>query len=209
MNITDKSETKNKIFQVGAELFSREGYHNVSVRQICEAAEVTKPVLYYYFKDKENLLLELVRDTHNVIEELKEKYIKPGSSFTDILKAVAEIYTAFLEQYPHFIKFSAFIQFMYVPESVKEYRTQIANEGFAELIQVFKNAQNEGLISSGEDPEMMMQSFIGPIIFIITKVIFNNQDISVFKQNVNEFVDFWINKFVIKTVNGEPNAKEI
>lgn len=198
MNIKDKSDTKNKIFQAAAELFSRDGFHNVSVREICEAADVTKPVLYYYFKDKENLLFELVKDTQDVIDKLKVQYIYPKSDFIDILKGVATIYSAFFENYPHLIKFSAFLQFMYVPPHVREFRLKIANEGFGELIKIFKKAQLNGLIESDNSAEMIMQTFVGPIILIVSRALFNEQDIPLFRQNINDFVDYWINKFVIK-----------
>ena len=40
------------------ELFARKGYSGTSVREIVAAADVTKPVLYYYFRNKEGLYLE-------------------------------------------------------------------------------------------------------------------------------------------------------
>jgi AcrR family transcriptional regulator len=42
------------------ELFTRYGYSASSVREICQTAGVTKPVLYYYFKSKEGLYLEIM-----------------------------------------------------------------------------------------------------------------------------------------------------
>ncbi len=52
-----------KLLQAALTLFTRKGYSATTVRELVEAAGVTKPVLYYYFKSKEGLFLELMR-TH-------------------------------------------------------------------------------------------------------------------------------------------------
>lgn len=42
-------------------LFSRKGYAATSVRELVEQAGVTKPVLYYYFRNKAGLYLALIQ----------------------------------------------------------------------------------------------------------------------------------------------------
>jgi len=46
--------------QAGIDLFSEKGYASTSVREIVEKAGVTKPVLYYYFKNKEGMLRDIL-----------------------------------------------------------------------------------------------------------------------------------------------------
>jgi TetR/AcrR family transcriptional regulator len=41
-------------------LFAQKGYAACSIREICQAAGVTKPVLYYHFRGKEHLYRELM-----------------------------------------------------------------------------------------------------------------------------------------------------
>jgi TetR/AcrR family transcriptional regulator len=45
--------------------FAKKGYAGSSIREICAAAGVTKPVLYYYFRGKEHLYDELMIDSFN------------------------------------------------------------------------------------------------------------------------------------------------
>jgi AcrR family transcriptional regulator len=52
--------TKARIERVATRQFALYGFDGTSVRQIVAAAKVTKPVLYYYFKDKRNLYLGLL-----------------------------------------------------------------------------------------------------------------------------------------------------
>jgi len=51
-----------RLLREAAEIFSHKGYATTSVGEIVAAAGVTKPVLYYHFKSKEGLYLELMAD---------------------------------------------------------------------------------------------------------------------------------------------------
>jgi TetR/AcrR family transcriptional regulator len=56
---------RNAILNIAMELFARKGYAACSIREICQAAGVTKPVLYYHFRSKEHLYQELMLDIFN------------------------------------------------------------------------------------------------------------------------------------------------
>jgi AcrR family transcriptional regulator len=47
---------RREIVEVAMRLFAEHGYQNTTVAQICEAADLTKGVLYHYVKSKEELL---------------------------------------------------------------------------------------------------------------------------------------------------------
>lgn len=51
----DEPKTLNRILDNALEHFSNFGYTGASVREITQSANVTKPTLYYYFKNKEEL----------------------------------------------------------------------------------------------------------------------------------------------------------
>ena len=50
--------TRERILRLADELFARHGYARVSMRAVAGAAGVTKPALYYYFRDKDALYEE-------------------------------------------------------------------------------------------------------------------------------------------------------
>lgn len=52
---------RQKLLAAAMDLFNRRGYASTTVREIVEAAGVTKPVLYYYFGNKEGIYVELMR----------------------------------------------------------------------------------------------------------------------------------------------------
>jgi AcrR family transcriptional regulator len=54
--------TKARIAQVARREFARRGFDATSIRQIVAEARVTKPVLYYYFKNKRDLFVSLLEE---------------------------------------------------------------------------------------------------------------------------------------------------
>jgi len=67
-------QARARLVREATALFAERGFANVSVRDICQAAETSLPTLYYYFKDKEGLFTEVVRGAVSLdalIEELQ------------------------------------------------------------------------------------------------------------------------------------------
>lgn len=64
MTVRSKPEkdvsARQRLLAAALELFNRKGYAPTTVREIVETAAVTKPVLYYYFGNKEGIYLELL-----------------------------------------------------------------------------------------------------------------------------------------------------
>lgn len=54
------ASTEFKLLESAMALFSEKGYRGACIREIIERAGVTRPVLYYYFKNKEDLFCRLV-----------------------------------------------------------------------------------------------------------------------------------------------------
>jgi TetR/AcrR family transcriptional regulator len=58
-------ETRRHILQAAARSFASRGYAATSVQEIVDAAQVSKPTLYYYFADKADLFQALVDHAHD------------------------------------------------------------------------------------------------------------------------------------------------
>jgi len=55
-----RNENTERIFREAWELFQARGYRGASMDELCRRCGITKPTLYYYFKDKETLYLHVV-----------------------------------------------------------------------------------------------------------------------------------------------------
>jgi AcrR family transcriptional regulator len=63
-------QMRNTLLRSATELFNQKGYAATTVREIVAAAGVTKPVLYYYFGNKEGIFLELVSSPFEKLKAL-------------------------------------------------------------------------------------------------------------------------------------------
>lgn len=70
--------TKEAIRDAAAALFAEKGFAATSTREICERAGITKPVLYYYFGNKEQLYEELVLDTYSEYQKELRRAARRG-----------------------------------------------------------------------------------------------------------------------------------
>lgn len=56
----DEMDAESRLLKSALTIFSEKGYAGASIREIIEGAQVTRPVLYYYFENKEALYARLV-----------------------------------------------------------------------------------------------------------------------------------------------------
>ena len=83
----ESSEIASRIARIAAQLFATLGYDATSVRNIVEAAEVTKPTLYYHFQSKEGLAHALLTlPMQRLVAELKGILDGPDDAATKLAR---------------------------------------------------------------------------------------------------------------------------
>ena len=92
---------RERLLASATELFSRKGYSATTTREIVAAAGVTKPVLYYYFQNKEGIYLELMRRAFTKFDALLDaSRSQRGSATERLLRLCDQVFTLFLENIP-------------------------------------------------------------------------------------------------------------
>jgi AcrR family transcriptional regulator len=65
--------TKDEILKTALKLFANQGYENTSLEEIASQIGITKPAIYYHFKNKQTLYNEIFISKFSLLEfELKE-----------------------------------------------------------------------------------------------------------------------------------------
>lgn len=81
---------KEDLKKAAIHLFARKGYNGTSVREIVEKAGTTKPCLYYYFKNKEDLYLSILKEALDeflkIVSREYEKKIKPSEQLKELCR---------------------------------------------------------------------------------------------------------------------------
>lgn len=102
---TDTPEMAAKILAAGLELFAQKGYAATSVREIVSSADVTNPMLYYYFQSKEGLFHELVDYLFGAVARLVDEALEGTETIGEKLSAIAWAQIGSASQSPIILKF--------------------------------------------------------------------------------------------------------
>jgi TetR/AcrR family transcriptional regulator len=92
----DYDEKRRAILDRSAELFAAHGYDRASMSKIAEACGVSKANLYHYYRDKEELLFDVIRfhleELLEVVEAADRPDLEPSERLRDLVAALLEAY---------------------------------------------------------------------------------------------------------------------
>ena len=80
------------MLRAAAQLFNEFGYHDTSLAMVASRLQVTKPTLYYYVQNKEEILFECVRLGLELLRAAIADAAASGGSAVDKLKAAMHEY---------------------------------------------------------------------------------------------------------------------
>jgi len=81
-----------------ASAFRRHGYHNTSMVQIAKSLGLTKPALYYYVSNKEEILFESHIIAYDLMDEILKKSRGDGMNKIDYLAVIFRQFVGLLTQ---------------------------------------------------------------------------------------------------------------
>lgn len=91
-----EQRTKFRIFFAAARLFAHKGYNGTAVREIVENAGVTKPTLYYYFTNKEDLYVQLIDMAMSTVAQVLDlSLVHPGTPQDRLKNFFSEMFLLF------------------------------------------------------------------------------------------------------------------
>lgn len=98
------NDAEARLLSSALTLFSDKGYEGTSIREIIERAGVTRPVLYYYFTNKEDLFRRLLEpalaDFTRKLQEIRENY----TEVIGRLRAIVLHTFEFTEKHPEAVR---------------------------------------------------------------------------------------------------------
>lgn len=160
----EQLDTRKRIMQAAITLFSRQGFDATPVREIVQEAGVTKPVLYYYFKNKEDLFQEIITDLLDTFgEELSEICTSTPDDFEVRLAAIADLHFVAARSQPDLIRFVYSIFFSGLFDRLFDFHAFWGKE-IDQMAKLFEQAQTQGIIRGDLPAHSMAYQFMGLIL---------------------------------------------
>ncbi len=104
MNARKASDDKAaKIVQAAHKVLTRQGYARTTIKEVATAAGVSRGLLHYYFKNKEEMLFMVVRESVAASTQLCQTILKQSNTRQEIAANICQAMRRFVAESPHFI----------------------------------------------------------------------------------------------------------
>ena len=155
-------ENAERILEEGWRLFQQKGYRGVTVDELCRHCGLTKPTLYYYFQDKENLFVQVLQYRLEGFHKVAEQ---PGTLVERLQRVAASILENFQAEYGTLLRDREHIK---KPENLEYIRDAFHSELFGPLIALMQSGIDRGELE-GNNSEMLTLIFLGVVNNLIGK----------------------------------------
>lgn len=91
----DGAETRERILEAATRLFVEHGYRGLSMREIADAVDLTKPAIYHHFADKEELFVAILK---RYVERLSASIRQEQAAAASSIDALRRIIHTILAQ---------------------------------------------------------------------------------------------------------------
>ena len=147
----NSSNNKNLVMATALGLFTERGYDNVSVKDICEAANIPRSSFYLLFADKADIMTHLLQSVkQNFYQEMPE-FIRAENDFeriwflTNSYVKYAELFGLEIIKQYFIMEIKGITQFFRIIEDFSDW-----------LIQLLTNCQHQGIIRNMTDPLILL-----------------------------------------------------
>lgn len=199
-NVSAKRSTKEKILEASIDLFSRSGYHGVSIRNITKEVGIKESSLYNHFQNKEEILETIFQVFRN---EFK-KTLPPVHLLDQILdnSSVEQFFEQGFENIRNHVD-KEINEKLWRILYIEHYRDPVAREIFLNDIIAatidFLEIVFAKLIEKGKikpfDPKLLAAEYQYPIFSMVSEynmLRFDNKDTTKIEARMREHMDFFL-----------------
>jgi AcrR family transcriptional regulator len=161
-----------QLMEHAAKLFAERGYHPTSVADIVESLGVGKGVFYWYFSSKEELLAEILRESHQALRRRQQQAI--GDEPNPVVRIELGI-RASIEWFLEHRKSFTLFQFAASDERFAPVLRRNHDVAIADTVRHIKEAIVDGLIAD-QNPEVLAEAMVGAINQLTQTYVFERSE---------------------------------
>ena len=161
--LREKEQKYSSILKAAETLFAQKGYHQTSIDEIADLAEVSTGAVYFYFKNKEDLLITLMQEIgHQLRIILAEEFKRTGFSLDSFRNVSFSFLRNFCGSHPEWIAIF-FRESVGQSSEVEEQRRQLFIKLTDDIKEAFVKISREQGIGPVDDyiPEMVAVCILG------------------------------------------------
>ena len=157
-------ENAERILEEGWRLFQQKGYRGLILDELCASCHLSKPTLYYYFQNKENLFVQVLQYKLHGFRAAVEH---SGTLAERLENVAAVILDSFQTQYSTLLRDREHLK---NPENLKKIRDAFHSELFEPLITMMQFGIDRGELKK-DSAETLALIFLGILNNFIGKAV--------------------------------------
>jgi AcrR family transcriptional regulator len=151
----EKLDRRNAILSAAQDIFREKGYE-ATMDEIAEKVELSKPTLYLYFKNKDDLYASIALDGFKTLKEAFRQVVESGLGVEDKVRALYRSFITFTMEHKQVSGITEFVLSEAGRKSVSEELSEKMNQDISDLLgyaaRVVQEGMQEGVFDDGEDP---------------------------------------------------------
>lgn len=144
----EKSPKYQNIMQKAKELFIRHGIRRITVEEICKTAGVSKMTFYKFFRNKVDLLKEILTEMMDEGFQFADSVMSQDIPFHEKARQNIKYKIALIREYGDLF----FQELLEIPE-LQSFLIEMNSVNINKILEVFKRGQREGAIRDNIKPE--------------------------------------------------------
>ncbi|MCP4755104.1 MAG: TetR/AcrR family transcriptional regulator [Proteobacteria bacterium] len=190
----EREERYQTILKAAETLFAGEGYHQTSINRIADLSEVSVGTVYFYFKNKEDLLVHLLDEIGFLLRSMVgTEFRKTEASLEGFIRAGRVFFDEFCRKHPEKIVIlyrEAVGQSPLVTEHLKRLQDKLLADVHGALLRMSENMGFD--FPSGNSAEVISVSIMGIYDCIASHYLFTRDSSVDFESIGKHAVDFLI-----------------
>lgn len=185
-------DTRQQILSAALKHFAEQGYAGTSVQEIVDTARVTKPTLYYHFKNKAGLYGALIGWAFEERYRLMQEAVARGGTLAEQLVRICAVSFEFLVKNRELMRLAfatAFAGRGEVPAEAQCFKR--GKHSFDFVHDLMKQAVARGDLRSDFDPTELAMGFVGIMNFHVM-VFLIGAEITLNRRTAQRLVELFL-----------------
>ena len=193
-------QTRTDILQAAHDLFTQQGYHGTSMRQIAEAVGIALGGIYNHFAGKEEIFEAVIEKYHPYHDTLAALESTPGDTVEELVRNATHLWMEVMSSRKDFLN----LMFIEIVEFESRHMPALFQEVFPKVVEfTTRITSGRGNLRSIPMP-VILRAFLGLFFsFFLTELLFGEVPPPEFREGA---LDHLIDIFLYGILEDEPSG---
>jgi len=179
-------DSRDEILKAAMQLFASRGFHETSMSEVAREARVSKALIFWHFKTKEELFLAVL---NRLLEPYYIDFSQEAQELDEAaqLQKLIELYLLFIRENASSVRFflGRMMHDEEMPDAFTDQLRKIYDGYETLLVDLIRRAQQKGLCSTQYKPEVAGRVLMSALNGFLIEVLFMRASDSDFTETLN------------------------